>query len=239
MPNSVQSTSEALEEVRKRRLLIDRCDAYLFQQIQPFLGKRILEVGSGHGNLLSYLLDRDLVVATDIDPSSVGTIRRRFADTPNIIARLCDITSPQAIALSQYDFDTVISLNTLEHIEDDRAALRNMAQIVNHSGRVIIIVPAFQFLYGTMDSSIGHFRRYTKSDLKDKLHEAGLQVEKQYYFNLLGVLGWLVNGRLLRRTVAPVSQLRLYNLIFPVASKIESLIPAVIGLSLISIARRI
>lgn len=238
MSEFANSNTDALEEVRKRRLLIDRCDAYLFEQIQPFLGNRVLEVGSGHGNLVSYLMNRDLVMATDIDGSSVETLRKRFGHCPNIQAQQYDITEPRSLELSQLKFDTIVCLNALEHIQDDQAALANMARILAPGGRAVIIVPAFQYLYGTMDSSIGHFRRYTKSLLGQRLERAGLNVEKQRYFNLLGIVGWFVNGRIFRQTVPPSAQLRLYNVVFPFASKLESLLPGIIGLSLISISRR-
>ncbi len=228
----------ALEQVRKRRLLIDRCDAYLFDLIRPFLGARVLEVGCGLGNLIPHLLDKEILVATDIEPGSIDEVNRRFGQSPNVQAQVCDISNPSAVALSRFKCDTVICLNALEHIQDDRGALANMAQIVVPGGRVVIIVPAFQFLYGTMDASIGHYRRYTHRDLAAKIEKAGLRLEKQYYFNLLGIVGWFVNGKLLRQTVPPSSQLRFYNLIFPIASKIEEFLPRVAGLSLVSISCR-
>lgn len=228
----------ALEEVRKRRLLIDRCDAYLFDQLRPHIGQRVLEIGCGHGNLTTHLLDRELVVATDVDAESVSTVQRRFGASANLVTAWCDIASPAARELGRYHCDTVLCLNALEHIADDGAALANMAAILAPAGRVIIIVPAFQFLYGSMDSSIGHYRRYTTNDLRKKLQAAGLTVRQQHYFNMLGVIGWFVNGRILRQTVPPSSQLRLYNAVFPVAAKVESLLPHFFGLSVISISQR-
>ena len=233
----VTSDPRALEEVRKGRLLIDRCDAYLFDQIRPFLGKRVLEVGSGNGNIVPHLLDRQLVVATDIEPQSVAEIRRCFGAHANVTALALDICSETAADLRPYNIDTVLSLNVLEHIHDDGVALSNIANVLSAGGRLIIIVPAYQALYGTMDASIGHYRRYTKGDLGRKLSHAGFQVERQFYYNILGIAGWFVNGRLLRRRVPPTSQLRLYNLVFPIASRLESLVPPIVGLSLVSVSR--
>ncbi len=234
----VWNSESALDEVRKRRALIDRCDAYLLQEIAPYIGKRVLDVGCGHGNLVAQLLDRELIVAIDIDPSSITEVHARFGDRPNVIALVCDITDSRHCMLRQYQCDTVICLNTLEHIEDDGAALANMAEVVAPGGHVIIIVPAFQFLYGSMDAAIGHYRRYSQSELQRKLESVGLQVEKQYYLNALGILGWLVNGKILRRPVPPSSQLRLFNIVFPLVSRIEAILPRIVGLSLVSISRR-
>ncbi len=238
MAKPILTDPDALEEVRKRRLLIGSCDAALFEQIQPFLGRRVLEVGAGHGNLIPHLLDRDLVVATDVDPGSISEIQRRFAKYPNVVSKIYDITHPSAVELHVHECDTVVALNILEHVDDDCAAIRNVTQILVPGGRAIIIVPAFQALYGTMDASIGHYRRYSKSDLASRLGEAGLRVEKQSYFNVLGMIGWFVNGKFLRQTVAPSSQLRLFNSIYPLVRRLESLLPSMAGLSLVSISRK-
>jgi len=227
-----------LEEVRRRRLIINRLDAWLYEEIRPHLGCRILEVGSGHGNFIQHLLDRDLVVATDIEPSSVELVRQKFAGCDHVQVRVHDIRDPVDDELRAFRLDTVVSLNVLEHIEDDVAALSNMADMLWAGGRVILIVPAHEWLYGTMDSSIGHLRRYTKRTMAHKLERAGLAVEKQFYLNVLGVLGWLVNGRLLRQTVPPSGQLEWFNRIVPVASWVERRIRPPIGLSLVSVARK-
>ena len=102
---------------------------------------------------------------------------------------------------------------------------------------MIVIVPAHGWLYGTMDSSIGHFRRYTKRTMTYKLELAGFVVEKQLYLNVLGALGWFVNGRLLRQTVPPSGQLEWFNRIVPLVSWVERRVRLPIGLSLVSIAR--
>jgi SAM-dependent methyltransferase len=226
-----------LEEVR-RRLIIDRLDAWLYDEVRPYLGDRILEVGSGHGNFIELLLDRELVVATDIEPSSVKLLRKKFAGHAHVHVRVHDIRDPADDALRAFRLDTVVSLNVLEHIEDDVKAMSNMANLLGGGGRVILIVPAHEWLYGTMDSSIGHFRRYTRRTMAHKLKLAGLVVEKQFYLNVLGVLGWFVNGRLLRQTVPPSAQLEWFNKIVPLLSWVERRVRPPIGLSLVSVARK-
>jgi hypothetical protein len=126
----------------------------------------------------------------------------------------------------------------LEHIEDDATALSNMAEILCSGGRVIIIVPAHEWLYGTMDSPIGHFRRYTKRTMSQKLERAGFTVEKQFYLNSLGVLGWFVNGRLFRQTVPPSGQLEWFNKVVPLVGWVEKRVRPPVGLSLVSVAQR-
>jgi len=83
---------EALDEVRRRRLLIDRLDAWLFSEIAPHTGRRVLEVGCGLGNLLRHLLDRELVVCVDVSGSSVEAVQREFGSHRHVTAS-CKISS--------------------------------------------------------------------------------------------------------------------------------------------------
>lgn len=229
---------DPLQEVRHRRLLINQVDAWLHEEIAPHLGRRVLEVGSGHGNFVRHLLDRELVVATDVDPSSVEFLSREFAHYPNLCVRVYDICSTADAHLRSLHLDTVVSVNVLEHIEDDLLAISNMADLLCPSGRVVVTVPAHEWLYGTMDSSIGHFRRYTKQTLAWKLAQAGLVVERQFYFNILGALGWLVNGRLFGRMIPPSLQLAWFNRLVPLLRWAEQRIRPPAGVSLVSVAQK-
>jgi 2-polyprenyl-3-methyl-5-hydroxy-6-metoxy-1,4-benzoquinol methylase len=229
---------DPLEQVRQRRLLINRCDVWLFDEIRPHLGRRVLEVGCGHGNLTQHLLDRDLVVATDFEPSSVEIVRNKFRDYHNVITYVYDICDKAVQTLAAHKIDTVVSLNVLEHVKDDALALSNMAGLLMPDGKLVLIVPAFEWLYGSMDASIGHFRRYTKASLSAKLAQAGFAVQQQHYTNALGALGWFVNGRVLKQQVPPVGQLGLFNTLVPLLATLENFIQPPIGISLISIATR-
>jgi SAM-dependent methyltransferase len=225
-----------LEEVRRGRLLIARCDTWLFEEIRPHLGRRVLEVGCGHGNLTQHLLDRDLVVAIDVEPSSVEIVRAKFRGCHNVLAYTHDICDEAVQALAAHAIDTVVSLNVLEHIEDDTLALVNMGRILLPGGTLVLIVPAFGWLYGTMDAAIGHFRRYTKMSIVAKLKQAGFAVSPLYYMNALGALGWFVNGRVLRQEVPPSGQLRWFNRLVPLVATVERLLRPPLGISLVSIA---
>jgi len=229
----------ALEEVRQRRLLIDHCDAWLYSEVAPYIGHRVLEVGCGLGNLLRHLLNRDLVIGIDLAASSVETIEREFGAYPHVKAFVQDIASDSAVAFRNYDIDTIVSLNVLEHIMDDLKALSNMYEVLCPSGTLVLIVPAHKWLYGSMDSSIGHFRRYDKKQLAEKLCTVGFSVQSQYYLNFLGALGWFLNGRILKQEVPPRGQLKLFNGIVPLVRAIERLHAPPVGLSLVSISKKV
>jgi SAM-dependent methyltransferase len=225
-----------MEAVRERRLLLSALDAWLLNQVRPYIGQRVLEVGCGHGNLTSFLLDRELIMATDMDSDSVREVRDSFADHNNLVAWVYDITDPAVLALSEHCFDTVMCLNVLEHIADDMAALRHMCDLLVPGGRLILIVPAHQCLYGSIDSSIGHYRRYTRRSLRERLNCAGLDVLELYYTNPLGALGWFVNGRILGRTVPGTGQLGVFNRLVPLLAWLERRVRPPFGISVVSVS---
>jgi SAM-dependent methyltransferase len=230
----------ALQAVREGRLLIDRYDAWLFEEFKPYLGRRIIEIGCGLGNLTRHFLDCDLAVGIDTSDHSVAEVQRRYAGHANVEAFDLSITDPQVLALMEKRFDTAVSLNVFEHIEDDELALRHTWHLLQPgAGTLILIVPAHPWLYGTMDRSIGHYRRYTKSTLGRKLERLGFRVLHQKYINALGALGWLVNGRILRRTVPPTGQLQTFNALVPSLQRLESLLPPPFGISLLAIAKKV
>jgi SAM-dependent methyltransferase len=228
----------ALQQVRERRLLLDQVDRWLLEEISPFLGQRVLEVGCGLGNLTAHLLDRELVVGIDVSAESVRQLQTQYSSYANFQAVVGDITDSQILELGRFAFDTVLSLNVLEHIADDELALQNMAQLLQPGGRLILIVPAHDRLYGSMDRAIGHYRRYSIQTMERHFETVHFRMVYRKYINALGALGWLINGRLLGQNVPPVGQLRLLNAVVAVEKWIERKVPAPFGTSLLAIAEK-
>lgn len=229
----------ALQAVREGRLLINNYDKWLFETFEPFIGQRVLEVGCGLGNLMVHLLDRELVMGIEVAANAVRDVKQRFAKTPNITVRQIDIVKPDALALGKYKLDTAVSMNVLEHIEDDETALANIGKILVPGGHVILVLPAHTWLYGTMDVSIGHYRRYTREMLRERVENAGFQVVTDGYVNSLGALGWWFNGRVLHKQVPPKAQLNLFNIVVPVQRFIERIFPTPFGISVMMVAQKI
>ena len=229
----------ALQSVREGRLLINRYDAWLSDEFRSFLGNRILEIGFGLGNLLEYLHDRELIVGIETSKDSVECIREKFNSYGNIHAYNLSINSPDVLQLKHFCFDTAISVNVFEHIEDDLLAMQQTWQLLLPGGKFILIVPSHSLLYGTMDRAIGHYRRYTKQSLQEKMIKCGFKVEKQKYINMLGGLGWWFNGRILKKEVPPSNQLRFFNVLVPVLKAFENLFDMPFGISLLTIGSKI
>src|SRR6058998_1778945 len=213
-----------------------RYTAFLWDLMRPYVGRRVLEVGSGTGVMTRYLSTREEVVASDVDPEYVELLRRTFADKPNVEVRLLDLARLGENGLPPHRFDTVVCANVLEHVADDAASLRAMRELLGAGGRVVLIVPALPRLYGTIDAAIGHHRRYTRDEIDAKLHAAGLEVEHVSYFNLLGMVGWWLNARVLKRRSVPGLQARLNDRLVPLL-RLERRLNPPIGMSLLAVGR--
>jgi SAM-dependent methyltransferase len=212
---------------------------WLASLFEKSLGRRVLEIGAGFGNMTKHLTGRELVVASDLDPVAVEYLKGTFREDPSVrVASYrfpLDEASRREIRESQ--IDTVVCLNVLEHIEDDRATLRDFHGALEPGGRLILIVPALGRLYGTLDEHLRHFRRYEKEELEGKMREAGFLLEACRFVNRPGVFGWYVNGRILRRKVLPRGQLQLFKLLLPLLKReVES--PPRYGMSLLAVARK-
>lgn len=212
---------------------------WLFGQVAPFVGRRVLEIGAGIGNYTEFLLDRELVVCLEIHAAATSRLMERFATHPHILVYQGDITDTALRSLAQHRCDTALCFNVLEHVKDDMVALENIGHILEPGGRLLLIVPANPALMGTVDQSLGHYRRYTASTVRYALVAAGYKVERISYINFLGIFGWLWNNRIIKRKEESPAQILLYDrFIVPWLSRLERLLPPPVGLSLVCIAQR-
>ena len=124
------ATAAALQCVREDRLLIDDVDAWLFEEFAPYLGRRVLEVGCGLGNLARLLTDRELYCGVDNSVESIATLAREWGGHPNLRWLVADVTSREFLSLQAVGFDTALSLNVLEHVEDQDTAIANLHRVL-------------------------------------------------------------------------------------------------------------
>jgi SAM-dependent methyltransferase len=236
--SDVEFSEAALQRVREDRLLIDGVDAWLFEEVAPYLGERVLEVGCGVGNFAQHLMGRALYAGIDVSHESVRSFNETYGTFPNAFALELDVCTPKLLELAHLGFDTVFSLNVLEHIADDRAALQNIGRVLRPGGMLVLVVPAHNWLYGSMDRSIGHHRRYDKRKMSNLLGATGFRCVAQKYINALGAVGWYVNGRILERETPPSQQLRVFNKVVPLLKLVERIVPVPFGISLLAVAER-
>ena len=232
-------TAEYTLEDQQRMTHATNYFAWQHRLVTPQLGQRVLEIGCGIGNFTNLILDREAVLAIDIEPGCIEKLRQRFPNRENLNALTCDIGSPVFPALEDFRADSCVCLNVLEHIQDDRGALLRMADVLAPGGVVILIIPAFPALFGTIDDLLGHYRRYTRASISKLAQAAGLKVEKAHYLNVPGFFGWWINAHVLKRREQSASQIEFFDrYVVPLASRVEGWTHPPFGQSLFAILSR-
>jgi glycosyltransferase involved in cell wall biosynthesis len=224
---------KTLQRLRHAR----RYNDWVWEQLAPHVGDRVLEVGCGVGNFTRFLRNRERVVATDNNPQYLEVVRHSLENFDNIEVQHVNWEDPSLDGLRRERFDTVLCLNVLEHIENDDAAVATFAALLQPGGRLVLQVPAVHALHGHIDAAIGHFRRYEHGELSAKLQAHGFSTETMRYFNLPGLFGWYVNSVLLRRRTVPGLQARLANLLVPWLRLEQHLRPRW-GMALLAVGRK-
>ncbi len=156
-------------------------------------GDSVLDIGCGSGALITVLhrMGKD---ASGIEPNQ-GLIDVALERDPGLHLYRA---SGDAVDSLGKRFDTITIIDVLEHIEDDADQVARMRRALVPGGQLIVLVPAFQFLFGKRDVSAGHYRRYSKRRLVRLLEDAGFEVQRSRHWNAIGFLPYLFAERILR-----------------------------------------
>jgi SAM-dependent methyltransferase len=208
---------------------------YQYDLIEPFVGRSILEIGSGLGDFSSQFSDRiDYLAVSDSDPYCIDQLRASYSGRSDV--DVLEVELPGEIKISR-NVDTVILMNVLEHIQDDVTALRNLADCVEAGGRLIIWVPGYQRLYGDFDRQVGHCRRYSPATLRSAVEAAGLRPQLCRPVNFLGGIAWWLAVRRLRVGHANTRLVALYDtLVVPATRALERVFHPPFGQSVLCVA---
>lgn len=244
------ASDPAIPESGSERMLwesliaIDECHHYnswLASHFLPYLKGDVIEIGSGIGTLAGHY-DSDSVrtaLLTDISLLMLKRLESRFAQSLKCQIREFDILMPAGLPTDlRGRFNCAICLNVLEHISDDKEALRRMFELLKPAGQVLLFVPAMLFLYGSIDRAAGHFRRYSKEGLTGLASAAGFTTVSSYYVNFFGILTWFISSRILKRQDVSPSACRILNKIVPVLRLLESGPKPPFGQSLVYIGQK-
>lgn len=230
MPRSLQhQVLEALETARNHT-------SWIASLVFPYLGDDPIEIGSGTGTSAALWLQAGLprLTVSDASEELVAELHRRFAGDSRVLVEKLDLLQSEP-----REHSACVAMNVLEHIADDRAAVRALSRLVRRDGRVVALVPAFPFAFSRFDRAIGHERRYTRASLRPPLEEAGLVVEHLRYVNAPGLLAWTIGMKLLRLTPRDGFALRAWDrLVVPPTRWLESRRSVPFGQSLLAVARR-
>jgi SAM-dependent methyltransferase len=213
--------------------------AWQHRLVAKELGQRVIEIGCGIGNFTRTLLDREAVIAVDIEPGCIERLKQRFPDQTNLHSLTCNLIAPEFIQLASFHPDSCVCLNVLEHIEDDREALQRMASVLTPNGIIVLLVPAFPSLYGPIDKHLGHHRRYTRESISKLAEATGLQVRTSHYMNAIGFFGWWTNAHILKREAQSETQIGFFDrYIVPLESRLENLIKPPFGQSIFAVLKK-
>lgn len=214
--------------VNYHRWILDEC--------APYLGGTIAEVGAGAGSVSRLLLGRGVKHLFAFEPS------------PDMFALLQQELHGEERATAVNDFfdakdapgrfDSVVYINVMEHIEDDRAEIATALAALKPGGHLMIFVPALAWLYSRLDKEIGHFRRYTKRGLVDAVTAAGFALVKARYFDVAGILPWYVNFVVLGNSFSSGGVSLYDKLVVPVMRRVESVVTPPIGKNVLLVARK-
>src|SRR5947209_11715193 len=211
--------------------------SWLARKLRPHIGDTVLEVGAGIGNISSRLMSRRLLyVASEKDPLHLHTLHNRFLRTPNVVVQRIDPESAEDLSGLEGCFDTVLCINVLEYLTDPLRSLESLRRTLHPSGVLVALAPQGPGLFGSVDRSLGHLRRYSVAQARETLEAAGFAVEKIYQFNKAGTLPWWAYSRIVRSRSINKPVLKVFDKTVWLWRRIEGLLPWS-GLSLIVVAR--
>ena len=232
-PNEISSTDDfefaALREaVNYRKSLVS--------EFSPCLSGSVIEVGAGIGQITSSLAALPLVrevLAIEPEAAFCREFRRLHPQLKLVEGVLDDLDPKQ-------EGDAIVCVNVLEHIRDDDLELAKFARrLAAREGHLCLFVPARQEIYAPLDKDFGHFRRYSRPGLREKLERSGFQVLRLDYFNFVGYFAWWLNFCVRKQRKFDAGAVRFFDrAIFPVGHWMESrLMRPPIGQSLLAIAK--
>jgi len=199
---------------------------WMADTIRPYVGQRVLEIGSGMGNLTRQLAKRrEQYIASDIDVEHLGRLRNRLQHRTKLDVTICDLDNTANFKQFNASMDTVICLNVLEHMEHDVHCMQNIHSALAPGGRAIILVPHGQSVYGALDVVLGHYRRYSHEQLQGVMEQAGFEVQTILNFNRISRPGWYVKGKLLKQTRIARSQIKIFDKLVWLWRRIDGLLP--------------
>jgi SAM-dependent methyltransferase len=212
---------------------------WIMREFRPHLGNVVCELGAGIGTFSSLLLEEDIHRLILVEPAHnlLACLRDRLTAEGRVQVVEGEVEA-YIDRLREGQVDTIVSVNVLEHIHDDRRTLAAIAKVLPSGGKFLLFVPALPGLFGSLDETFGHWRRYRRAELEEKVTEARFQILDLKFINSLGTVSWFIAGRILKsRTVSPL-MVRCYDRwVIPIVKAIEGRVTPPLGQSLILIAQ--
>ncbi len=220
-----------------------RFNDWTYQTIKPYCHGKILEIGSGIGNISSRFIQNNFNIwLSDIRYNYRSFLNQNFSNEISKEKILdLDLVHPHFESIYATligTFDTVFALNVIEHIEEHEKAINNCRSLLRPGGTLIILVPAYMNLYNSFDKELMHYRRYNSNMLVSLFQAQNLEIINSFYFNAGGIPGWFVSGFIQKNKTIPESQMKIYDALVPVFKIIDKVLFRRIGLSVICVGKK-
>lgn len=212
---------------------------WILKEFKRYIGKNVAEIGAGSGNFTNQLLLCNLENLSIYEPSTnMFSILKNKCKNNNKIKLYNDSFNSSSNLYKEY-FDTIVYINVLEHIEDDKSELKKAYIHLKKGGQLLIFVPALNWLYSEFDKKVGHYRRYHKKEMKNILILNNFNIKKIKYFDFTGAIIWYFFSVLLKKDISNKSVTFYDKIIIPIISIIENKISPIIGKNLLVIAQKL
>jgi len=216
----------------------DHFNRWMYDQFKHQLKGEILEIGSGIGNISKLVIEEGHpITLSDYNEEYCGKLKKKFSQNKNVREIISiDLLHPHfesVYADLKEKFDSIFLLNVIEHIRDDSMAVKNCYYLLKKDGHLILLAPAYSWLYSSFDKQLGHYRRYSLVLLKELLKKEKFDILSGSYFNFTGMGGWLLFGKFLKQKMLSIGEMTAFNKIVPIAKFIDKLVGKKVGLSII------
>ena len=247
MEQKIKTESEFTDEIGFETLdsiaEADKFNEWMYKTISKQTFGEILEIGSGIGNISNYFVNNNQNISvSDMREEYCKILNDKFSGKNNF-RNVYQID----IVDSEFDtkhsnlfgtFDSVFALNIIEHVEDDNKAIENCLKLLKENGQLVILVPAFMYLFNSFDKGLGHFRRYNRKHLEGLFKANNIEIKYSRYFNFAGTLGWWFSGNVLKKKNIPSGQMKLYNSLVWIFKIIDLFTNRFVGLSVIATGKK-
>lgn len=212
---------------------------YLRQQIAPFIGTQVLEVGAGLGGTTRLFVADTVRRWVCLEPDALLAARITDAVAHKLLPACCEVAVGTLRDLGpEPQFDTILYIDVLEHIEGDAAEASEAVRRLVPGGNLIVLSPAHQWLFSPFDKAVGHFRRYDRATLEAAM-PANLSRQALVYLDSVGMLANGVNRLMLRSSMPTASQIALWDrVIVPVSKVLDPVFGYRLGKSILGVWRK-
>jgi SAM-dependent methyltransferase len=213
---------------------------YWSNSIGAYIKGRVVEVGAGLGVSTEYMVKPEYPewICLEPDPSFAAHLARRIerGELPRCCSVKCGILTDLT---SNAMADTILYIDVLEHVEDDEGEMRAAASHLKRGGHVVVLSPAFNFLYSQFDRAVGHYRRYHKADIK-RLTPPDLTLETVFCLDSIGFFASLANRLLLKSSMPTSAQVALWDRVMvPLSRYTDRFFGTMFGKTIVAVWRKV